>query len=92
MDEKEHTLVRKLLAERAYQLRNLIRENESLAVPCPPGSWRWADMSGAYSRKTEQELAVDRARAVQRAADYRDELALAESAWRKVNYELEQAS
>jgi hypothetical protein len=81
MDEKQTQLVIRLLTERIWQLRNTIREQESLSVPCPPDRWRWADVkTGGYGRKPADELAADRARAVQRAADARDELAVALSA------------
>lgn len=81
MNAAERALVARLLDERIYQLRNLIREQESLSVPCPPGRWRWADKTpDGYRTKPEDELAADRARAIQRAADYRDELAVALSA------------
>jgi hypothetical protein len=86
MDEKQAQLVIRLLTEHIWWLRNAIREQESLSVPCPPGRWRWGDVkTGGYGRKPDDELAADRARAVQRAADYRDELDVAESAWRALS-------
>jgi hypothetical protein len=88
MNVKERELVVRLLVDQIRLLRRFIREQESLSVPCPPGRWRWADAKGAYGRKSEEELAADRVRAVQRAADFRDELAVAESVYRELSAEM----
>ena len=74
LDEEDCSYLVRLLSDRVTLLRRLVREQEELSVPCPPGRWRWADVKGAYGRKSEDELAADRARAVQRAAQYRTEL------------------
>lgn len=81
MTEQEAALVLRLLAERIYWLRNQIREQDSLSEPCPAGRGRWADVNtSGYGRKSETELAKDRQRAAERAAQYRAELATALSA------------
>jgi hypothetical protein len=72
---------RKLLLEitdrHICHLRTRVREQEALSVPCPPGTWRWADVNtSGYGHKPPDELAADRARSVRNAASARDELQL----------------
>lgn len=70
--------IRKLLDSRIGWLRRQIRAQESLSEPCPPGRWRWADVKpGGYGRKSEQELARDRAAAAKSVTVHRAELEVA---------------
>lgn len=69
----------KVLRDYCWALRNKIRAADDLSEPCPPGSWRWADVKpGGYGRKTEEELAADRDRNRALALSLRQELAVIE--------------
>jgi hypothetical protein len=82
---EEQNLIAQLLRKRIQELRNQLRENESLSQPCPPGKWRWADVTlDGYHRKSEEQLAADRARAKGRADMCRLELGRAQSALRRM--------
>ena len=72
-------LIAELVRKRIWQLKNLLRAQDELSEPVPPGHWRWADVNNSgYGRKTEEELAADRARATAKAAELRAELAVLE--------------
>ena len=70
-------LTGKLVARRAWRLRNLIREADALSEPVPEGHWRWADKeSDGYRTKSPERLAADRERYKAKAAELRRELAV----------------
>lgn len=79
MSDEEYNLVRDLLDGRIRQLRGQCRQLEELSRPVPEGTWRWADFKGHYSqvRKSEAELAADRASARVRLARRQRELDIA---------------
>lgn len=82
MKAEERALVIELLTDRIRWLRAQIRAQEALSEPCPPGTWRWADTTlDGYRRKSEEELADDRAQARIRAARFRVELDTAAAAY-----------
>lgn len=75
---RQRDMLLSLTDEYIWQLRRLVREQEALSVPCPPGHWRWADSdTSGYRRKSEEELRQDRARALKRAAEARTQLQVA---------------
>src|SRR6185437_16024443 len=75
MDEAESGVILGLLTRERDRLARRLREQETLASPCPEGYWRWADLTlSGYARKSEEDLAADRARASERAGEAREEL------------------
>jgi hypothetical protein len=61
-------------------LRRQLREAEELSKPCPPGHWRWADVTtDGYHRKSEDQLAADRNRNQLRATELTARIAVIET-------------
>lgn len=86
MNEQERELVLRLLSDRIRWLIGQVHTQDLLSRPVEPGHWRWADVKpGGYGKKSPEELEADQERAARERDKYREELAVAESAFQKVN-------